>query len=133
MSAFPGPFTMQAAIAAVHCRAARSEDTDWRQILRLYELLEAVRPSPIVSLNRTVAVAMVNGPADGLNLANVIAAGGELESYHLLHATRADFLRRMGDWAESAKNYRHALALVTNDAERRYREQRLSEVGHSIP
>jgi RNA polymerase sigma-70 factor (ECF subfamily) len=128
MTETSGPFVLQAGIAAVHCRAARAQDTDWREILRLYGLLERVHPSPIVSLNRAVAVAMVQGASDALNLVEEIAAGGELESYHLLHATRADLLRRMGDSAGAAKSYRHALALATNDAERRYLAQRLGEV-----
>jgi RNA polymerase sigma-70 factor, ECF subfamily len=128
MSQAPGPFALQAAIAAVHCRAPRAEETDWHEILRLYGVLERIHPSPIVSLNRAVAVAMVEGPSQALHLVEEIAASGELESYHLMHATRADFLRRMGDSAGAARSYRHALALVTNEAERRYLDQRLGEV-----
>ena len=92
----PGPFALQAAIAAVHCQAARAEDTDWPQILRLYDLLERLQPSPIVSLNRAVAVAMVHGPRRALALIDALAASGELDGYHLLHAARADLLRRAG-------------------------------------
>lgn len=124
----PGPFALQAAIAAQHCRAARAEDTDWKQILNLYDLLERMQPSPIVSLNRAVAVAMADGPQPALALIDALAATGDLDSYHLLYAARADLLRRSGSWAEAAKSYRQALALVTNDSERRFLERRLREV-----
>lgn len=124
----PGPFALQAAIAALHCQAERPEDTDWRQIVRLYDLLERLQPSPIVSLNRAVAVAMVAGPETALALIDEIAAAGELEEYHLLHAVRADLLRRIGSSAEAAKSYSRALNLVTNDSERRFLERRLLEV-----
>jgi RNA polymerase sigma-70 factor (ECF subfamily) len=124
----PGPFALQAAIAAVHCRAARAEDTDWPQIVRLYDLLERLQPSPIVALNRAVAVAMADGPQQGLALIDVLAAAGDLNSYHLLHAARADLLRRLGSTAEAAKSYARALALVTNDSERRFLERRLRDV-----
>src|SRR5437867_6423860 len=124
----PGPFALQAAIAALHCQAARPHDTDWPQIVRLYELLERVQPSPIVSLNRAAAVAMVEGPRAGLALIDALAKAGELERYHLLHAARADLLRRLGSWQAAAESYERALALVTNDAERRFLERRLREV-----
>src|SRR5881396_739071 len=124
----PGPFALQAAIAALHCQAARAEDTDWSQIVRLYELLERVQPSPIVSLNRAAAVAIVEGPRAGLALIDALAKAGELERYHLLHAARADLLRRLGSWQPAADSYERALALVTNDAERRFLERRLREV-----
>jgi RNA polymerase sigma-70 factor (ECF subfamily) len=124
----PGPFALQAAIAAEHCKAARAEDTDWPQIVRLYDLLESLQPSPIVSLNRAVAVAMVSGPRAGLALIDTLGASGELAGYHLLHAARADLLRRVGSSTEAAKSYTRALALVTNDSERRYLERRLREV-----
>jgi RNA polymerase sigma-70 factor (ECF subfamily) len=123
----PGPFALQAAIAAQHCQAARAEDTDWPQIARLYDLLERVQPSPIVSLNRAVAVAMVDGPQPALALIDALAATGDLDGYHLLHAARADLLRRMGSTVEAAKSYARALALVTNDSERRFLERRLRE------
>jgi RNA polymerase sigma-70 factor (ECF subfamily) len=123
-----GPYALQAAIAAVHCRAARPEDTDWSQIVRLYDRLERLEPSPVVSLNRAAAVAMVDGPRAALALVDGLAAGGELERYHLLHAARADLLRRLGSLKEAAKSYAQALALVTNDAERRFLERRLREV-----
>ncbi|MEK6324078.1 MAG: RNA polymerase sigma factor [Acidobacteriota bacterium] len=124
----PGPFALQAAIAAVHCRAARAEDTDWPQIVRLYDLLERQQPSPIVSLNRAVAVAMADGPRRGLALIDALSATGDLDDYHLLHAARADLLRRVGSSVEAAKSYARALALVTNDSERRFLERRLREV-----
>jgi len=124
----PRPYAIQAAIAAVHCRAARAEDTDWRQILQLYDVLEKFQPSPIVSLNRAVAVAMVDGPQPALALIDAIAASGDLDGYHLLHSARADMLRRMGSREESAKAYLRALDLVTNDSERRFLERRLKEV-----
>jgi RNA polymerase sigma-70 factor (ECF subfamily) len=124
----PGPYTLQAAIAALHCQAARAEDTDWPQILRLYDLLERMQPSPIVSLNRAVAVAMVDGPQAALALIDALAASGALDRYHLLHAARADLLRRLGSSAEAARSYARALALVTNDSERRFLERRLREV-----
>ena len=124
-----GPFALQAAIAALHCQAARAEDTDWPQILRLYEVLERLQPSPIVTLNRAAAVAMVEGPGAALALVDALAAGGDLDRYHLLHAARADLLRRLGAPAEAAVSYARALELVTNDAERRFLERRLREVG----
>ena len=124
----PGPFALQAAIAAVHCQAARAQDTDWPQIVRLYDLLERMQPSPIVSLNRAVAVAMVNGPPPALALIDQLADDGDLANYHLLHAARADLLRRLGSSVEAAKSYQRALALVTNDSERRFLERRLREV-----
>jgi RNA polymerase sigma-70 factor, ECF subfamily len=124
----PGPFALQAAIAAVHCQAARAEDTDWPQIVRLYDLLERVQPSPIVSLNRAVAVAMADSPEPALVLIDQLAATDDLANYHLLHAARADLLRRIGSRIEAAKSYQRALALVTNDSERRFLERRLREV-----
>ena len=124
----PGQFALQAAIAAVHCQAARSEDTDWAQILRLYNVLERLQPSPIVSLNRAVAVAMVESPQAALAIIDSLAATGDLDGYHLLHAARADMLRRAGESAEAAKSYERALALVTNGSERRFLERRLREV-----
>jgi RNA polymerase sigma-70 factor (ECF subfamily) len=124
----PGPFAIQAAIGATHCQAARPEDTDWRQILRLYDLLERVQPSPIVSLNRAVAVAMVDGPAQALALLDALAATGDIDGYHLLHAARADFLRRMGSFLEASMSYARALELATTASERRFLERRLREV-----
>jgi RNA polymerase sigma-70 factor, ECF subfamily len=124
----PGPFALQAAIAALHCQAARAEDTDWRQIVRLYDLLERLQPSPVVSLNRAVAVAMADGPQPALALIDALAATGALDGYHLLHAARADLLRRVGSSEEAAKSYARALALATNDSERRFLQRRLLEV-----
>jgi RNA polymerase sigma-70 factor, ECF subfamily len=124
----PGPFAVEAAIAALHCEAARAEDTDWPQIVRLYDVLERLQPSPIVSLNRAVAVAMVEGPRPALALIAKLAATGELDGYHLLHATRADLLRRLGISVEAAANYERALALVSNNSERRFLERRLREM-----
>ncbi len=127
-----GPFAVQAAIAAVHCQAARAEDTDWPQIVRLYDLLERVQPSPIVSLNRAVAVAMADGPEPGLALIDGLAENNDLANYHLLHAARADLLRRLGSPGEAAESYLRALALVTNDSERRFLEWRLRQVQSQV-
>jgi RNA polymerase sigma-70 factor, ECF subfamily len=132
MNGDPEPFALQAAIVAVHCRAARAEDTDWHEILRLYGLLEVVQPSPIVSLNRCVAVAMVEGPVQALRVIEPLIADQDLENFHLLHSTRADLLRRIGDSIGAASSYRRALTLVKNDSERRYLERRLDEVQRSI-
>jgi RNA polymerase sigma-70 factor (ECF subfamily) len=127
----PGPYSVQAAIAAVHCQAARPEDTDWAQIVSLYELLERMQPSPIIALNRAVAVAMAEGPERGLTIIESLAAANDLNEYHLLHAARADLLRRIGSSGEAAKSYERALSLVTNDSERRFLERRLREVQSS--
>ncbi len=124
----PGPFALQAAIAAVHCRAGRAQDTDWPEILRLYDRLERAQPSPVVSLNRAVAVAMVSGPRPALAILDALAAAGDLDGYHLLHAARADMLRRLGSAAEAAASYTRALALAANDSERRFLERRLREL-----
>lgn len=128
----PGPFALEAAIAAEHCKARRAEDTDWPQIVALYDLLEQLMPSPIVSLNRAVAVAMAKGPQPALELIDELAASGELDDYHLLHAARADMLRRLGSNDEAAASYETALRLATNDGERRFLERRLNEV-RSLP
>jgi RNA polymerase sigma-70 factor (ECF subfamily) len=124
----PGPFALQAAIAAEHCRAVRSANTNWPQIVRFYDALERVQPSPIVSLNRAVAVAMVAGPQAALEIIDALAAAGDLDDYHLLHAARADLLRRIGSTVAAAESYKNALALVTNESERRFLEGRLREV-----
>jgi RNA polymerase sigma-70 factor, ECF subfamily len=124
----PGPYALQAAIAAEHCKAARAEETDWRQIVRWYDQLGALEPSPIVSLNRAVAIAMADGPQTAIALVDALAASGDLDRYHLLHAARADLLRRMGSRQEAAQSYGRALELVTNERERRYLERRLREV-----
>ena len=124
----PGPFAIQAAIAAQHCKASRADDTDWARIVELYDLLERVQPSPIVSLNRAVAIAMLHGPLPALALIDELAATGELDGYHLLPAARADLLRRLGSNEKAAESYLRALKLATNDSERRYLERRLQEV-----
>jgi RNA polymerase sigma-70 factor, ECF subfamily len=123
-----GPFALQAAIAALHCQAARAEDTDWPQIARLYGVLDRVQPSPIVTLNRAVAIAMTEGPERGLALIDQLTADGALDDYHLLHAARADLLRRSGAIADAARSYERALALAGNDSERRFLERRLKDV-----
>ena len=123
-----GRFALQAAITAEHCKAQRAEETDWGEIARLYDLLQRLEPSPVVSLNRAVAVAMAEGLDAGLALIDELAAGGDLDDYHLLHAARADLLRRKGLSAEAARSYVRALELVTNDRERAYLEKRLREV-----
>ena len=127
----PRPFALQAAIAAVHCQVVRAEDTDWRHIVQLYDVLERVQPSPIVSLNRAVAVAMADGPQAALSLVDALAAADNLSTYHLLHAVRADLLRRMGSMPEAVESYKRALALVTNESERRFLERRLRKVESS--
>jgi RNA polymerase sigma-70 factor (ECF subfamily) len=124
----PGPYALQAAIAAHHCQAERFDQTDWQQIVQLYDLLEGTQPSAIVSLNRAAAVAMRDGPEHGLALMDTLAAWGDLDGFHLLHAARADLLRRMGSSAEAARSYRRALELAGNESERRFLERRLREV-----
>lgn len=128
LRAGPSPYALQAAIAAEHCKAPSAELTDWPRIAALYALLEQVQPSPVVSLNRAAAVAMADGPAAGLKLIDALAAGGQLDGYHLLHAARADLLRRSGSTAEAARSYARALELATNGIERRYLERRLREL-----
>ena len=132
MDGGPGPYAVQAAIAAEHCLAARAGDTEWPRILQLYDLLERLQPSPIVSLNRAVAVAMVHGPLPALELIDALTTDGDLDSYHLLHSARADLLRRAGSSQEAAKSYARALALVTNDRERLFLERRLREVSREV-
>jgi RNA polymerase sigma-70 factor (ECF subfamily) len=124
----PGAYALQAAIAAEHARAARASDTDWRRIAELYAALLRARPSPVVELNRAVAVALADGPAAGLALVDELAARGELAGYHLLPATRADLLRRLGRRAEAAACYRLALDQVGTGPERRFLERRLAEM-----
>ena len=121
----PGPYQVQAAIAALHARAPRPEDTDWPQIATLYRGLMAMWPSPVIELNRAVAVAMADGPDAGLALMEPLAE--ELDRYHLFHSTRADLLRRSGRSSEAKAAYQEALALATNPVERRYLMQRLSQ------
>jgi RNA polymerase sigma-70 factor (ECF subfamily) len=124
----PGPYAIEAAIAAEHCKARRAKDTNWKQIVYFYDLLQELMPSPVVSLNRAVAIAMADEPQRALTLIDEVAANGELNDYHLLHAARADLLRRTGSRVEAAKSYQRALDLVTNESERRFLERRLKEV-----
>jgi RNA polymerase sigma-70 factor (ECF subfamily) len=123
-----GPFALQAGIAAEHCRARRAADTDWRQIVALYDRLQTLQPSPIVSLNRAVAVAMAAGPEQGLALIDQIVAGRELADYHLLYAARADLFRRLGSVEEAADNYARALELTNNESEKRFLEKQMRNV-----
>jgi len=124
----PGPYALQAAIAAEHCRTVRAADTNWRRITTLYELLERIQPSPIVALNRAVAIAMAGDLEGGLDLINSLIGAGQLEDYHLVYAARADLLRRKGETAAAAASYKQALSLVTNESERRFLDRRLREV-----
>jgi len=125
----PGPYQVQAAIAACHATAATAADTDWAQIAGLYEQLAWFLPTPVVELNRAVAVGMAQGPAAGLPLVAALEASGKLAGYHLLPATRADLLRRLGRRSEAAAAYRDALGLASTDAERRFLSRRLTETG----
>jgi RNA polymerase sigma-70 factor (ECF subfamily) len=124
----PGPYALQAAIAAVHAQAPTAAATDWRQIAALYGMLARVHPTPVVELNRAVAVAMSSGIERGLALVDALDHRGELAEYHLLPAARAELLRRLDRHAEAAESYRRALALVSNEAERRHLEKRLREI-----
>jgi RNA polymerase sigma-70 factor (ECF subfamily) len=124
----PGPYQLQAAIAACHASAARAEETDWPTIARIYGQLARLTPSPVVELNRAVAVGMAHGPEAGLALLDALTSGGTLDGYHLLPATRADLLRRLGRRGEAAAAYQEALELGGTGAERRYLARRLAEV-----
>jgi RNA polymerase sigma-70 factor (ECF subfamily) len=123
----PGVYQVQAAIAACHATAATAADTDWAQIARLYEQLARFLPTPVVELNHAVAVGMAQGPAAGLALVEALEASGQLAGYHLLPATRADLLRRLGRLGEAAVAYREALELASTDTERRFLSRRLAE------
>lgn len=123
-----GPYSIQAAIAAVHAAAAEAAKTDWAQIVGLYDVLTRIEPSPIVELNRAVAVAMRDGPLAGLVLIEGLFNRGELADYHLAHAARADMCRRLGRHAEARTFYKSALALTKQEPERRFLEQRLSSL-----
>ncbi|MDF0665965.1 MAG: RNA polymerase sigma factor [Nitrospira sp.] len=123
-----GPYTLQAAIAAVHAEASSTLETDWSQIVAWYDLLLRADPSPIIALNRAVAVAMRDGPAKGLELVDALLANGELTNYHLAHAAQADLCRRLGKHAEARASYKKALALTKQEPERRFLEKRLAEL-----
>ena len=123
-----GPYTLQAAISAVHAGALRADATDWAQIVGLYDVLARVEPSPVVELNRAVAIAMRDGPAAGLALVDAILARGDLADYRLAHAARADLCRRLGRTAEAGASYERALALTRQEPERRFLEKRLAEL-----
>jgi RNA polymerase sigma-70 factor, ECF subfamily len=124
----PGPYSVQAAIAAVHAQAASAGETDWAQIAALYDVLLRMQPSPVVELNRAAAVAMADGYAAGLRLLDALDERAELRGYYLLPAARADLLRRLERWTEAAQAYREALSMVGQDAERRFLTGRLAEV-----
>jgi RNA polymerase sigma-70 factor (ECF subfamily) len=124
----PGAYQVQAAIASVHARAARPEETAWPDIVRLYDRLVDMTSSPVVALNRAVAVAMADGPAAGLVLVDELAAGGALEGYLWFHSTRGDLLRRLGRREEAAESYRRARALSTNPVEQAFLDRRVGEV-----
>jgi RNA polymerase sigma-70 factor (ECF subfamily) len=123
-----GPFTLQAAIAAVHAQAPTAAETDWNEIAGLYDVLLRADPSPVVELNRAVAVAMRDGPDAGLKLIDAILGRGDLAGYHLAHSARADLCRRLGRVAEAEASYRDALNLAKQDTERRFIERRLREL-----
>jgi RNA polymerase sigma-70 factor (ECF subfamily) len=123
-----GPYTLQAAIAAVHAEAPHAAETDWAQIVSLYDLLRRAAPSPIIQLNRAVAVAMRDGPTAGLALIDALLARGELTDYHLAHSARADLCRRLGKNTEARTSYERALALARQEPERRFLEKRLAEL-----
>ena len=123
-----GPYCLQAAIAALHAEAAEAAATDWNEIVGLYNVLAQVAPSPIVELNRAVALAMRDGPLAGLVLVEAILAQGDLVDYHLAHAARADLCRRLGKNADARDSYRRALELSRQEPERRFIERRLNEL-----
>jgi len=123
-----GPYTLQAALASVHANAKRSEDTDWGQIVGLYDVLLRIEPSPVVELNRAVAVAMRDGPRSGLALVDAILERGDLRDYHLAHAARADLCRRAGDRDAARESYARAFTLAKQEPERRFLERRLDEL-----
>ena len=123
-----GSYTVQAAIAAVHTNSANADATDWAEIVALYDLLARAEPSPVVELNRAVAVAMRDGPSAGLVLIDAILARGDLSNYHLAHAARADLCRRLGRTAEARASYQRALSLTEQEPERRFLERRLAEL-----
>jgi RNA polymerase sigma-70 factor (ECF subfamily) len=122
-----GPYSVQAAIVALHAQASSSEMTDWAQIAKLYDVLLRLQPSPVIELNRAVAVAMDEGPSAGLRLIDELEARGELHGYYLLSAAQGDLLRRLERWSDAANAYRRALSLAANEAERRFLAKRLAD------
>ena len=124
-----GSYTLQAAIAAVHAHAATASATDWAEIVVIYDILLRIEPSPVVELNRAVAVAMRDGPEAGLDLVDAILARGELDGYHLAHSARADLCRRLGRTTEARAAYKRAYTLARQEPERRFLERRLNELG----
>lgn len=124
----PGPYQIQAAIAALHAQAAAPQDTDWLQIGGLYNELNRIAPSPIIELNLAVAIAMADGPMPGLSILDKLAETGALDNYHLYHATRADLLRRAGWHDEARTAYQQALSLTTNQSEQRFLQKRIDEL-----
>jgi RNA polymerase sigma-70 factor (ECF subfamily) len=127
-----GPYTLQAAIGAVHAEAPSAADTDWGQIVGLYEVLLRAEPSPVVELNRAAAIAMRDGPAAGLALVDAILGRGDLQEYYLAHSARADLCRRLGRVEEAKTSYRRALELTRQEPERRFLEGRLQELGEPV-
>jgi len=123
-----GPYTLQAAIAAVHAEAPSAEKTDWSQIVELYDVMLRQEPSPVVELNRAVAVAMRDGPEAGLALIDGILERGELDDYYLAHSARADLCRRLGRVPQARTSYKRALDLTQQASERRFLERRLAEL-----
>ena len=124
-----GPYRVQAAIAAVHAEASSADETDWPQIAALYTMLEKMQPSPVVKLNRAVAVAMHRGLDQGLGMIDQLGESGQLDRYHLFHAARADILRRLGRAKEASAADDRALELTTNESEQTYLRRRREEVG----
>ena len=127
----PGPYQVQAAISAVHARAATHAETDWPRIVALYDALVELATSPVVELNRAVALAMAEGPERGLALIDELVERGGLDGYHLLHSARAELLTRLGRHGEARAGFERALALATNEADQDHLRRRLEEVGHS--
>ncbi len=123
-----GPYTVQAAIAAVHADAPSSVDTDWSEIAGLYDVLLRAEPSPVIELNRAVAVAMRDGPQAGLEIIDAIIARGDLAEYHLAHSARGELCRRLGRTAEAQASFERALELTQQEPERRFLERKLSEI-----
>jgi RNA polymerase sigma-70 factor (ECF subfamily) len=131
-AAAPGPYQLQAAIAEQHARARAFAETDWARVAELYALLAAIAPSPVVDLNRAAAVSMAEGPARGLELVDALAATGALDRYHLLHAARADMLRRLDRPGAALAAYTRALELASGEADRAFLERRRAEMRHRI-